>query len=277
MISSNTIIAATNFSSTSHNAVSYAAQLAKASGAKLILFHSFSLSPHSAHSLISGDAMQKQLEATTNKLETKGAELAREYAIEVSCFCNYSFVEQQLAYLIEETKAQLVVMGMARRSFEQDLMGNSTTNVIKNITIPVLAIPENAKFKEASKILYACDILSLSAMKKFNWLKNLVGTIGGEIEIFSVEKTIDHLKEKHQEIVLSDGYKEDFQDVKYVYKAVKSNTVIEEIHKEIEHYSADILVMVPRKYGFWDSLVHKSKTRIMAAGLNIPLLSLPNF
>lgn len=277
MISTNTIIVATNFSSTANNAVSYAAQLAKASGAKLILFNSFSLNPHSAHSLITADAMQKQLEATTNKLEAKGAELANQYALTVSCFCNYSFVDEQLAYLIDETKAGLVVMGMARRSFEQELIGNSTTNVIKNIDIPVLAIPENAKFKENSKILYACDVLSLSAMKKFDWLRNLVGTIGGEIEIFSVEKTLDQLKQKNEEILSNASFNEDFKAVKYVYKAVKSNTVIEAIHQEIEHYNADILVMVPRKYGFWDSLVHKSKTRIMAAGLNIPLLSLPNF
>lgn len=277
MISSNTIIAATNFSNTANNAVAYAAQLAKASGAKLILFNSFSLNYHSAQGLITADAMQKQLEATTNKLKAKGEKIANQYAIEVSCFCTYSFIEEQLAFLINESKASLVVMGMATRSFEQDLLGNSTTTVIKNIAIPVLAVPENAKFKKASKILYACDVLSLSAMKKIDWLRNLVGTIGGEVEIFSVDKTIDHLKQEHQEIMSSAAFKEEFQAVKYVYKTVKSNTVIDEIHKEIEHYNADVLVMVPRKYGFWDSLVHKSKTRIMAAGLDIPLLSLPNF
>ncbi|MNX96122.1 hypothetical protein D3C86_1284240 [compost metagenome] len=65
--------------------------------------------------------------------------------------------------------------------------------------------------------------------------------------------------------------------MKYIYKTVRSNAVINEIEKEIKRYQADILVMVPKKYGFWDSLVHKSKTRIMASGLDVPLLSFPQY
>jgi hypothetical protein len=33
--------------------------------------------------------------------------------------------------------------------------------------------------------------------------------------------------------------------------------------------------MMPNKYGFWGSLIHRSKTRIMASGSEIPLMSLP--
>lgn len=275
MTSPFTIIAATNFSAISNNAVTFAAELAKAAGAKLVLFNSFSLSVHSANSQITADALHKQLDKTKAKLDTTARDLASRYAIEVSCFCNYSFLEEQLAILIEETNAHLVVMGMAERSLEQDLLGNSTTSVIKNLNIPVLAVPEKARFQTKSKILYACDILSVSSIRKYCWLKELVGIIDGEMELFSVEKKLDSLKEQQHQLLLNTTIKEEFKEVKYIYKTVKSNAVINEIHKEIKNYDADILVMVRRKYGFWDSLIHTSKTRIMAAGLHIPLLSLP--
>lgn len=277
MTSKKTIIAATNFSETADNAVIYAAELAKASGSKLILFNSFLLSVHSANSHITGEAMQKQIEKTKEKLAVIGNKLSANYGIEVSNFCSYSFLEDQLFTLINETDAQLVVMGMAKRSFEQDLIGNSTTSVIKNVIIPVLAVPENAHFKNAKKILYACDTLSLSSIRRFSQLRQLVGDLGVEIELFSVEEKLDLLKQQQHEILLNTTVEKEFQEVKYIYKTVKSNAVINEIHKEIKNYGADILVMVPRKYGFWDSLVHKSKTRIMAAGLDIPLLSFPGF
>lgn len=272
-----TIIAATNFSAIANNAVTYAAGLAKSTNAKLILFNSFTLSVHSANSKITGEAMQKQLEKAAEKLQTLGHELADLFNIEVSCFCSYSFLEEELSLLIDENKAELVVMGMAERSFEQELLGNSTTLVIKNLNIPVLAVPLEARFQNIKKILYACDVLSFSAIKRFSWLKNMVGNLGAEVEFFSVDRKLDDLKEEQERLLLHSTLEEEFQEVKYLYKTVKSNAVINEIKREINNYDADILVMVPQKYGFWDSLVHKSKTRIMAAGLSVPLLSFPNF
>ncbi|MDA6071020.1 universal stress protein [Flavobacterium sp. AC] len=272
-----TIIAATNFSAIANNAVNYAAGLAKSANAKLILFNSFSLSVHSANSQITAHGLQKQLDQATEKLNALGKDLSALFNIEVSCVCSYSFLEDELAVLIDTTKAELIVMGMAERSFEQELLGNSTTSVIKNLHTPVLAVPLNARFQNIKKILYACDTLSFSSIKRFSWLRDMVGNIGAEVEFFSVNEKIDDLKQEQERLLLNSTLEEEFQEVKYLYKTVKSNSVINEIKKEINNYDADILVMVPQKYGFWDSLVHKSKTRIMAAGLSVPLLSFPNF
>jgi nucleotide-binding universal stress UspA family protein len=272
-----TIIAATNFSVIANNAVTYAAGLAKSANASLILFNSFQLDIHSANSHISAEAMQKQLDKASERLKTLGRDIAGAFNIEVSCFCSYSFLEDELSSLIELHNAELVVMGMAERSFEQELMGNSTTSVIKNLNTPVLAVPLHARFQNIKKILYACDTLSFSSIKRFSWLRSIVGNLGAEVEFFSVDAKLDDLKQEQDRLLLSSTLEEEFQQVKYLYKTVKSNAVINEIKKEINIYNADILVMVPQKYGFWDSLVHKSKTRIMAAGLDIPLLSFPNF
>ncbi|UTN02690.1 universal stress protein [Flavobacterium bizetiae] len=272
-----TIIAATNFSAIANNAVAYAAGLAKSANARLILFNSFQLSIHSANSHISAESMQKQLDMASEKLTTLGKDIASSFNIEVSCFCSYSFLEEELSSLIALNNAELVVMGMAERSFEQELMGNSTTSVIKNLKTAVLAVPLKARFQNVKKILYACDTLSFSSIKRFSWLRSIVGNLGAEVEFFSVDAKLDDLKHEQERLLLSSTLEEEFQQVKYLYKTVKSNAVINEIKKEINIYDADILVMVPQKYGFWDSLVHKSKTRIMAAGLDIPLLSFPNF
>lgn len=269
------IIAATNFSDTASNAVIYAAGLAKSSGAKLILFNSFSLSMHSANSQISAESMQKQIEKNSERLRVLGNDLSRLYKIEIDTFCSFSFIEDYIKEIVDMTGADLIVMGMAERSLEQDLMGNTTTAVIKNLDMPVLAVPLNARFKSAQRILYACDTISLSSIKRFNWLRKLVGTFEVEIEFFSVDEKLNSLKEQQSISLLESIAKEELDQVKYIYKSVRSNTVINEIHREIKTYGADILVMVPEKFGFWDSLVHRSKTRIMAAGLDIPLLSYP--
>ncbi|URM35568.1 universal stress protein [Flavobacterium anhuiense] len=277
MISPLTIIAATNFSDIANNAVAYAAGLAKATGAKLVLFNSFSLSVHSANSHITADAMQKQIDRAISKLENVAKEIADSFQIQTAAICTYSFLEDELPRIIKETNADAVVMGMAERSFEQELLGNSTTTAIKNLQIPVLAVPQAARFVNIKKVLYACDSLSFSAIKKFSWIKNTLGGFGAEIEFFTVDDKLDDLKEEQQRILMNSNIEKEFEDVKYLYKTVRSNAVINEIRKEIKNYEADLLIMVPQKYGFWDSLVHRSKTRILAAGLDIPLLSFPNY
>lgn len=269
------IIAATNFTSTASNAVTYAAALAKSKGSRLILFNSFSLSIHSSNSRISAQNLQSELDNAANRLKNLAADIALLYSIEVNSYCLFSSLEDQLPMLIEKNKAELVVMGMADRSIEQDFLGNTTTSIIKNINIPVLAVPQNARFVNAKKILFAFESSSLSSIQKLSWFSQTADALKAEVVFFSVDQRVEQMIEEQDK--LNKETEQPAQLAKYIYKSIRSRDVVNEIKKEIEHYNADILVMVPQKYGFWDSLVHISKTRIMASGLNIPLLSLPNF
>jgi nucleotide-binding universal stress UspA family protein len=237
------IIAATNYSETSLNAVTYAAGFAKAVGAKLILFNAFSLSIHSGNALISGNEMQKELNKASSKLDALSRKTVDTFKIEVSSYCSYSFLEDELLSVIDAAGAHLIVMGMAEQSFEQDLLGNSTTSVIKNINFPVLAVPKNARFQSLEKILYACDSLSWSTIKKLGWIQQLIERLGTEIEFFSVNESMAELQE-HQENLTRE---KEVEDSKYIYKTVRSNAVIDEIKNEIIKYDADILVMAPKK------------------------------
>ncbi|WP_149207774.1 universal stress protein [Flavobacterium johnsoniae] len=272
---STSIIAAVNFTPAASNAVTYAAALAKAKGSRLILFNSFTLSIHSSNSGISGDNAQLELDKAAERLMHLADDIALLYKIETQSFCLCSSLEDALPSLIEKNQAELVVIGMADRSAGQDLLGNPTTSVIKNISIPVLAVPRNARFINAKKILFAFENRSLSSIQKLGWFGQTAAALKAEVEFFSVDQRVEQMMEQHDESAPEN--QQPAQLARYSYKTIRSNAVVSEIKKEIENYNADILVMVPQKYGFWDSLVHISKTRIMASGLSIPLLSLPNF
>lgn len=271
-----TIIAAVSFSDLSLNAAVYALEIARSTGANLLLYHSFNLPVHSANSTLSGEGLQRQIDKASSRLEELATILSSSHGISTSSFCCYSFLEDQLPSLIKETDAALVVMGMPEKSLEQDLLGNPTTLAIKSVTVPVLAVPIEARFEGVKKILFACDTFRPLSLKKIAWLREAVEMMELELEVFSVDKTIDNLKSQNSSMLAKNILEEEFQKVKYLYKSVKSNAVISEIEKEIKRYEADILVMMPEQYGFWDSLVHRSKTRLMASGLQIPLLSIPN-
>jgi nucleotide-binding universal stress UspA family protein len=269
------IIVATDFSLVADNAVEYAAALCKQFNAKLILFHAFVVPVHASNTLLSAHAFQDMLDANRSRLNQR-AEAARiTYKIDVEYEASYSFVEDELEELLLKYHADLIVIGMSTKSLEQDLIGNTTTAIIKKLKYPVLAVPLEAKFKGMKKILFACDVLTGVPVKVLEQIKNLTRDLDSEIELFYVDKTVEDIKNDRKSISAVDLINDGLDGVTYSHKNVRSNAVISEIEKEIVTFQAELLIMIPKKYGFWASLVHKSKTRMMASGLGIPLLSIP--
>ena len=264
------IIVATNFSKLSDNAVLYAAALTKQFQTELVLFHAFRLPVHAANSRLSAMSLDILFQKNKEKLKKLAANLSEEFQIKVSYKSSYSDLGEEVDHLMKEYKARFLVIGMSPKSMEQNLLGNPTTSVISMKEFPVLAIPLEAKYKEIKQILFACDILQDIPLKTLAKLRQVALKLKAAVTVFYVDQKVEELKIETPSILTKE-----LEDVTHFYKNVKSNSVIESIESEIKKSNSDLLVMMPKKYGFWESIVHKSKTRVMASGQNIPLLSIP--
>jgi len=270
-----TIIAATDFSDVAENALEYAAAAARQGNARLVLFNSFILPVHAANTLLPASSIQSLMDDNKKKLENRAAQLAEKYGIQVDFDTNFSFVEDEMEAIIAKYDASVFVLGMAPKSLEQDLLGNTTTAAIKKMKFPVLAIPAGAEFKGIKKILFACDVLRGVPKTILSRIKDAAISLNAEVEVFNVSNAIEELQSDQPTLPADDAIGNGLDGVSYYYKNVKSNAVIKEIAREIKAIDADLLIMIPNKYGFWASLVHRSKTRLMASGLEIPLFSIP--
>lgn len=270
-----TIIVATDFSSVAENAVEYAAAAAKHGQARLVLFNSYVLPIHASNTILPASSIQSLIDANEIRLMERAMVLSKAYGIEVLYETRFSFLDDELTELIDKYKADVLVLGMAAKTLEQDLMGNTTTAAIKKLKFPVLAVPAGAKFEGIKNILFACDVLRGVPKQILQRIKELAISLNAHVEVFHVNDAIEELKEDHPALSSEDGIGSGLAGISYYYKNVKSNAVIKEIEREIIDFEADLLIMIPNKYGFWASLVHRSKTRVMASGLKIPLFSIP--
>lgn len=270
-----TIIALTDFSPTAENALRYAASMAKMMDYKLIIYHSYTIPLHAAHAHISGENFQRLLDSAVSRLQKNADAIATEYAIDVITECSFANLEEQLGYFIVKYVPKVLVLGMPEKSLEQDLMGNITTTIIKDSSVPVLAVPIEAKFTTSGKVVFACDNTNDLPQDIVEKVKDTIRNLGGELEIFSVETEIRQLKSENSPALALNAVDAHLQGINYYYKNVRSNAVVNAIRKEVVDSGANLLIMVPKRYGFWESLVHRSKTRMMASGLNIPLLTIP--
>lgn len=270
-----TIIAATDYSDIAENAVEYAAAVAKFTKSKLVLLNDLTLSVGTSNSRLSADRLQQLIDENEAHLTDKASSLSTQYGIDVSAKSTFSFVAGELKTLLAEHQDDLIVMGMADKSLEQDLWGNTTTSVIKKLHSPILAIPAGARFEGPKKILFACDILHGVSAQLLDRIKRIALDNRAEVEVLLINETVEDLKQKG---INGDPLKDieaGLEGIVYYYKNIKSDSVIEAIKNEVERSGADLLIMAPQKHGFWDGVVHQSKTRKMAAGLRIPLLSIP--
>lgn len=271
-----TIIIASDFTNIADDATVYAMEAARVVDAKVVLFHLHVMSVHIANARLSPASLQASLDQNRETVEMKAKQLTEQFGVPVAVEWRMGDFYLELSAAIDTHQADLVVMGMAQKSIEQDLMGNTTTAAINKLKLPVLAIPKGAKFNGIKKIMFACDIDRGIHAFVLDKVRTVALLFDAEVEIFHVSEKLKKIAEQDQlPDHVAKSFGDGFDGIRYLYKNVSSNAVVQEIEDEINRSGIDLLVMVPYRYGFWGSLVHKSKTRSMASGNSTPLLSIP--
>lgn len=266
-----TIIIASDFSNEAENATEYVLNLGKTLDIKLVIFHLHKISIHAENARLPYSAIETSMEKSHENIKNRVEKLSEKHAFPLQVDWAMGDFYEQLQLSVDRHQADMVVMGMDDKSLEQDLLGSTTTGAIHKIKVPVLAIPLKAKFSGIKKVLFAYDIEKGVDVDVIEKVKAVVTKFNAELEVFHVSNTIDKLEQNKHDLSSVD---KQFGDITYMYKEVKSDDVILEIEKEMKRISADLLIMVPYEYGFWSSLIHKSKTRVMISGMDTPLLSI---
>lgn len=267
-----TIIVATDFSLEADNAMLYLAEAAAEHGFRIVLFNLYNVSIHAQNARVSSQSINDIFHRRETKIQDVAKSLLSVYKIKVSTHVASGDFYEELKRCITNEKADLVTMGMAQKSLEQDLLGNTTTAALHRLKFPVLAIPSTAQYKGIKNILFACDITRGVHVSILENVKKVASQFGAGVEVFLVRKRIEEISEEPIEMKV---IKEGLSGIRYYFRNVASIQIIDAIHTEVKQMEADLLIMVPHKYGFWDSLVHRSKTRVMASESSVPLLSLP--
>ncbi len=266
-----TIIIASDFSNEAENATQYAINLAKSTSVRLVVFHLHKISIHAENARLPYSVIQKSIEQNHKDVENRIKTLSNTHGVFIEADWAMGDFYKELQSSIDRHQADLVVMGMDDKSLEQDLLGSTTTEAIHKIKVPILAVPLKAKFTGIKKVLFACDIEKGVAVDILEKVKEAVLKLHAELEVFHVSNSLDKIEQNKHAL---SGINKEFEGIAYMYKEVQSDAVIHEIEEEMKRIHADLLIMVPYEYGFWSSLVHKSKTRVMISGMDTPLLSI---
>jgi nucleotide-binding universal stress UspA family protein len=266
----NKILVPTDFSDNAYNALEYAINLSKKTGAEILVFNAFHMPASNTNVMIDiSDVLKEGVEENLKTLTTKVAQQYPE--IELETKCAYGLPDMMIPTVAKEEKVDLVVMGTKGESgLKTALFGSVTIHSIQHSTIPLLVVPENAKFSDFKEIVLAADYITEEKQMKLDVLRELTTTFGANIDVVSVLKDLSTAP-------LLDGADEEsanqtFAGLKASYTYVENSSIEEGINDFAASNNADMLVMIAHNYNWLKKIFHRSVTKKMVLHSKTPLL-----
>ena len=267
------IIAATDFSPISLDAVNYAADMAVAIGHDLVIIHSFSLPvmigdvPIPA-SLI--DDTQKDADEQMEKL-VKTVSHARN-GIHLRSFVFYGTILETIEKYTSPHGAPLVtIMGNTNTQEDTTWIFSTLSDATANFSLPVLAIPPGTVFKNTPAICLALDIEMKENAAALQKVSEMAVALKAPLHVVNVQKdtfnrdNFADVNEQTSNALLAAAPKYHFLYDEDVEKA---------IHKYCTDNNIDMLAVIHGDHSFFYKLIHRSHTKLLSKTMEIPILML---
>jgi len=271
----NRILVLTDFSEEAANAARYATGLAhQLEAEKITLYHSYesvvvpatAFAPYTGGFTESPELSLKNITELKNKLQ-EGLPANAEMDVR----CDERNLLNAVISLSGQEHIGLVVMGISGKSgLERALIGSNTISLAKDSPVPLLIVPPVASFQPIKTVVFACDLKRVSESTPVLAIKRFINTLGARLVILNVGHDRHHfnpdaIKEMKQLHQLWDG-----EHPEYHY------TDHEDMAKGIMEFaaeqSAELVITVPKQYGFFESIFHRSMTKKLAYHTHLPLL-----
>jgi len=267
------IIAATDFSPAAENAVNYAADMADAIGAHLLLLHvcqlpvSFGDIPVAVYIDDLVKEAENDLAAVSDKVNHR---LKGRVGMETRVLTGTYF--EELETLCQEVKPYAVITGsQGKTRAERLLFGSHSVYAMQHLNWPMITVPAGATFHTIRNIGFACDFNEVIATTPVDEIKGLVHDFHAKLHILNTAK----METFEPEVVFQSGMlQEMLESLQPSYHFIASDDVEEGILHFADENQIDLLIVLPKRHGLIDKLTHRSHTKQLVLHSHVPVMAL---
>ena len=272
-----TILIPTDFSTTAKNAAFYALGIAKQFGMDRIVLYNAYQAPVSVDpmvptvQLLDMDLMKKSSE---EGLADFKAALVKEPNgdIQIDSVSEYNVLTGGINDLCKTVNANLVVMGITGGgAVTETLIGSNAVSVSLQSEVPVVIVPPDAKYRPVKKILLACDFKKVLSTTPVALLKTILDSASAELHVLHVNTPNEKSLDMSFENMVLDGLLKGYHPQ---YHFVNNESFTNGINYFAENNGIDLIVTMPKKHGFFESLFKSSHTKKLAFHSHLPLMVL---
>ena len=273
-----------DFSETSFNAARFAAALSHQTDVKqIILLNAYYVSPYETilpnpdMVLLREEEIEQNAADRIQRLEKIKKQLQKlvNPGVKITTHLNRSHLLRAVVENVIIRKADVVFMGIQGNSSVNDThIGSHVIKISKASPVPVVVVPTNYHFENIKRVVVACDFNKVTETVPLEALKRLLNKKPYELLVVNIDKDAKHVQQDAQQLAeetaLNGMLKEFHPQYFYIYKPDVINGILEFAAEK----DAQLVIALPHKYSFLQSLLHDSVSQQLAEAAAVPVLLL---
>jgi nucleotide-binding universal stress UspA family protein len=269
-----TIIAPTDFSPIATNAVNFAADMAVAIDASLLLLNVYNI-PVSYTDvpvvLVSVEELRKSSEFQLEELKKKIIHITSG-KVKVYTESRMGNIVDELEELCIKTQPFAIVMGAkGKTGLEKVVFGSTTLTAIRRLTWPVICVPPGKEYgKGITKIGFACDFRQVAETTPVHFIRQMVKQFNAELHVLNVDYKEKHFRPEtpEQSFMLHNL----LEEVKPHYHFINKIDIEDGINEFAETNNLDLVITIPKKHKLLEGIFKPSSTRQLIFQSHIPVM-----
>ncbi len=271
------ILVPTNFLDYAVNAGEYAVQLAAQYNAKVTLFHTYHipvvdpLIPSEYLSELAGTAEKTADRSISQQVEDL-QEAFPNISDNISHHISMGFAADEILSVASTMGVDAIVMGTRHgEKIQRILLGSVLGSILEKAEVPVIVVPEQAKFKPIKNILFASEFNDSEDVDSINRVLDFTSLLDATLYSLHIQDTDPDENDMVRVQNIKALYESKLGAGKVRFENIANDDVLGGLEKFSKVNGIDLTVMVTHKRNFFEKLFDRSLTKQMAYKTDVPL------
>ncbi len=279
-----TYIVPIDFSETSVHAAEFAALLSNQTEvAHIILLHSYHVSvyesvlPTPDMIIPSEEEIKEQITEKTKQLDhirAKIHKLAR-HGVIIHIRISRSTLVRAIIETINKENADIVILGSnGTNSDNISHVGSNVINISKLSPVPVIVVPPACHYERIKRVVMACDFNKVKDTIPLESLERLLQRHNVELLVVNIDKLAKHKNADPEQLAEETALHGMLKEYHPRYYYNTEGDIINGILNFGDKHHAQLVIALPHKYSFFQSLLHNSVSHELTIHSAVPVLLL---
>ena len=267
------IIAPTDFSALSDNAIKYATDMATTMGMNLMLVNVYQLPSSFSEVPLVTISLDQIREISENKLAEikENLETITTGSVKIYTESRLGDVGEEITKLTETLSPFAIIMGTRGTSGAgRFFMGSNSISVISKVGVPVFVIPPGVRFRPFKQVGLATDLEAVVENTPVSKIKEVVQFFDAELHVLNVDYHRRHFTPGTPgETLNMDSL---LAGMNPMYDFIENKNIDEGLNDFAEKNNLDLLITLPKKHSMLERFFEKSTTRELIHETHIPIM-----
>jgi len=275
-----------DFSEAAINAAHYAAALSRQSNTEsIILLNAYYISPY--ETMLPDPNMmmlrEQEIEENTadrikqlNHLEKQLQKEVRD-GVKIQVLLKHAHLLRAVVDTVAEEDVDVVFLGSKGNSSAGDDavgIGSHVINVSKASSVPVIIVPPTYHYQLVDSAVIACDFMQVKENVPMEVLHKLFGNQQIKLLVVNIDKEGKHASGDAEQLAEESALHKMLEKYKPRYYYINHDNVIKGILNFADKHNAHMVIALPHRYSFFQSLLHSSISQQLASSSPVPVLLL---